>query len=67
MAWFEQQDSAVQAAIITGVLALLGTIITVLASIWKKKKESKNAVNVTQTISGNDNTVIGIQKNEEKN
>lgn len=71
--WFGQQDTAVQAAIITGVAGIVVALITgifnfmeVRCSNRKKKNVSLGStINITQSTSGSKNTIIGIQNNKE--
>lgn len=58
--WFKNLDSAVQAAIITTVGAILCAIIAGFFDL-KKKGNSSNDINIKQK--GKNNTQIGIQNN----
>lgn len=70
--WFGQQDTAVQAAIITGAASIVVAIITgifKMTEVWrsnqKKKNESQGStINITQSTSGSKNTIIGVQNNK---
>lgn len=69
--WFLQQDSTVKAAIITGgtaiAVALIGGVFKLIElCITNRKKKSEvqgNNVNISQPVTGNNNTVIGVQNN----
>ena len=71
--WLNNLDPAVQAAIVTGifaiVVAIIGGIFTLLAIRKKKKNEnhgSHESVTIHQSSSGHHNTFIGVQNNYEK-
>ena len=69
--WFEQQDSAVQAAIIAGIVSIVCAVVTgifKLLAVWRsnRKNISKDSeINITQSTTGSNNTIIGIQNNKE--
>ena len=71
--WFVQQDPAVQAAIITGVVSFVVALVTgvfKLIEVWRSNRKNKNesqgsTINITQSTSGNRNTFIGVQNNKE--
>ena len=60
--WFKNLDSAVQAAIITTVGAILCAIIAGIFGL-KKKGNSSNNTNIKQKQKGKNNTQIGVQNN----
>ena len=70
--WFGQQDPAVQAAIIAGVASVVVALITgifKLMEVWRSNRKKKNesqgsTINITQSTSGNKNTIIGVQNNK---
>ena len=61
--WFKNLDPAVQAAVITGVCGVLGTIVAGVFTLLKKGNNSKSGINIKQTQKGKNNTQIGIQNN----
>lgn len=69
--WFSQQDPTVKAAIITGcagiIVALISCIPKLLELLKAKKTdcEKKSSINITQSTTGNNNTIIGVQNNKE--
>lgn len=70
--WFGQQDPAVQAAIIAGTVSVVVAIIKgifKLLEVWHSNREKKelqgSEMNITQSITGSNNTIIGIQNNKE--
>ena len=62
--WFKNLDSAVQAAIITTVGAILCAIIAGVFGL-KKNGDSSNSTNIKQNQKGKNNTQIGVQNNYE--
>lgn len=70
--WFGQQDPAVQAAIIAGAASIVVALITgifKLMEVWRSNRKKKNesqgsTINISQSTSGNKNTIIGVQNNK---
>lgn len=72
ISWFDQQDAAVQAAIIAGAASVVVTLITSifkLMEIWRSNRKKRNEpqgskINITQSTSGSKNMIIGVQNNK---
>ena len=69
--WFGQQDPAVQAAIIAGIVSVVVAIIKGIFKLlaWHsnqgKNELQGSEINITQSTTGSNNTIIGIQNNKE--
>lgn len=67
MDWFIGLEIEIKVAIISAcglvLVAIVNGIFSLLGSPKRKNKEETKTTNVTQTTTGNNNTVIGIQNN----
>ena len=65
MEWLMNLDPSIWAALIGAVGAIIVALIKVIIPLFKKKEKASDKVapSINQTVTGNGNTVIGIQNN----
>lgn len=65
MEWLMNLDPSIWAALIGAVGAIIVALIKVIIPLFKKKEKGSDKVapSINQTVTGNGNTVIGIQNN----
>ena len=65
MEWLINLDPSIWVALIGAVGAIIVDLIKVIIPLFKKKEKGSDKISPTinQTVTGNGNTVIGIQNN----